>query len=241
MNNKRQGCRRLGIVGGMGSLAGVWLLKRVLDFSGAQCDQEYPEILLHSNSNIPDRTKAILGHGETPLDELQRSIGFFNECGIEVAALACMTAYYYYPALSRVFNGVLINPIDITLRAIKQQFTTTVPKKIGLIGTTGLIRSGIFQQQFGVHGLEIITLDEQSQNKYFMDPIYRTNGIKAGCINRETSDFFWKQEDLLLAMGAEALIGACSEIPLIADRDFKCPFYNVFELLAKDLSDVCYQ
>jgi aspartate racemase len=233
--------RRLGIVGGMGSPAGAWLFNKIISLADVSRDQDYPEIIVHSNSRIPDRTEAILGKGHSSLPELQRSIGFLNECRVEVAALACMTAYYYYKDLAVAFNGRLINPMDVVFEKITSDPATASIQKIGLIGSSGLLRSGIYQERFKQAGYEIITLDDEDQQKYFMHPIYMAGGIKSGVFTMPVKDLFWKQVDLLKQKGAEAVIGACSEVPLVLDREFNCPFYNAFELLAMELTSACYQ
>jgi len=58
--------KKLGIIGGMGSHAGVWLFNRITELSYAQKDQEYLDILVHNNSAIPDRTRAIVYKEASP-------------------------------------------------------------------------------------------------------------------------------------------------------------------------------
>jgi len=228
---------RLGIVGGMGSPAGAWLFSRILAYAEAEKDQDYPEILLHNNSCIPDRTEAILYGGDSPVPELARSIYIFNSSGIDIAVLACMTAYYYHRQLAAIFRGRLVDPVELVLRKILAQRRAGV-RRVGLIGSSGLIRSDVFPDRFGPAGLEIITLDEDEQQKYFMTPIYMPSGIKSGIITPEIRDLFWRQSHILTAKGADVIVGACSEIPLVLDRTFDRPFFNVFDLLAKELASM---
>jgi aspartate racemase len=228
---------RLGIVGGMGSPAGAWLFSHILAYAKAERDQDYPEILLHNNSRIPDRTEAILYGGKSPIPELARSIHIFNSSGMDIAVLACMTAYYYHRQLAAIFRGRLVDPVELVLRKILDARGPGI-KRVGLMGTSGLIRSNIFPDRFGPAGLEIITLDEDDQQKYFMTPIYMPSGIKSGINTPEIRDLFWTQSQILTAKGADVLVGACSEIPLVLDRTFDRPFFNVFDLLAKELASM---
>ena len=228
---------RLGIVGGMGSPAGAWLFSHILAYAKAERDQDYPEILLHNNSRIPDRTEAILYGGKSPIPELARSIHIFNSSEMDIAVLACMTAYYYHRQLAAIFRGRLVDPVELVLRKILDGRGPGI-KRVGLMGTSGLIRSNIFPDRFGPAGLEIITLDEDDQQKYFMTPIYMPSGIKSGINTPEIRDLFWTQSKILTAKGADVLVGACSEIPLVLDRTFDRPFFNVFDLLAKELASM---
>lgn len=232
--------RRLGIVGGMGAPAGAWLFNRVVTLAGAVRDQDYPEILLHSNAGVPDRTRAILRQGPSALPELVRSVRIFNDCGVDVAALACMTAYYYAAELALVFQGLLVNPLDLVCRELAAAPGGLPVRKVGLIGSAGLLKSGLYQRQLAARGVEVLLLNDAQQEKYFTEPIYGRNGIKAGGTSQGVRDRFWQQAAILRDQGAEALVGACSEVPLVVDRTFEVPFYNAFELLARELVDLSY-
>ena len=65
--------KTIGIIGGMGPMATVDLMKKVILATDAREDQDHIPILVDNNTNIPDRTAAILGKGESPLPELMKS------------------------------------------------------------------------------------------------------------------------------------------------------------------------
>ena len=54
----------IGIIGGMGPLATCDLMDKIIRFTDAQKDQDHIRICVDSNTNIPDRTTAILHHGK---------------------------------------------------------------------------------------------------------------------------------------------------------------------------------
>src|SRR4051812_41760806 len=92
MKNKK----KLGIIGGMGSRAGSIFFQKIIDYSPADTDQEFLEIIFHNNSVIPDRTRAIIYNEVSPLNDILKSIDLFNQNKVEVIALGCITSYYYY-------------------------------------------------------------------------------------------------------------------------------------------------
>src|SRR6266702_6173274 len=92
--------KKIGIVGGMGSRAGVFLLKRIIDHSPAETDQEFPEIIFHNNSMIPDRTRAIIYNKRSPFSDILRSVDLFNQNNVELIAMGCITAHYYYDEIA---------------------------------------------------------------------------------------------------------------------------------------------
>jgi aspartate racemase len=238
--------KTLGIVGGMGSHASLWLFNRIIQLSKVHNDQDYLEIILHSNSRIPDRTKAILYGGRSPLPELKRSFEMLNTEGIDVSVMACMTAYYYYNELAPLYSGKLVHPIDFVLEELQQNPRYHNKYRLGVIGSTGMLRGGVFQQKLEPLGYEIITVDPEEQEKYFMYPIYKENGFKSGVFSEENRVLFMNQLNILERKNAEIIIGACSEIPLVIDKyninteAMKLPFIDAFDMLARKVVDYCY-
>lgn len=238
--------KTLGIIGGMGSHASLWLINRIIQLCKVHNDQDYLEIILHSNSKIPDRTKAILHGGASPLPELKRSISFLSDQGIDVVVMACMTAYYYYPDLVDQFTGTLLHPIDFVVEELKNNAHCKNKKRIGLIGSTGMLKSQIYHRKLELLGYEIVTVNDKEQEQFFMYPIYKKRGFKAGIFNEENRHLFMEQFNILKANGAEVIVGACSEIPLIIDRynintdELELPFIDAFDLLARKVVDYCY-
>lgn len=62
--------KTIGIIGGMGPMATCDLMKKIFEVSDADCDQNYVHVCVDCNTNIPDRTKAILENGEDPIPEM---------------------------------------------------------------------------------------------------------------------------------------------------------------------------
>ena len=56
----------IGILGGMGPLATADLFQKITLHTAAVCDQDHPRVCIDSNTNIADRTAALL-HGGTGL------------------------------------------------------------------------------------------------------------------------------------------------------------------------------
>ncbi|MEZ2339436.1 aspartate/glutamate racemase family protein [Mucilaginibacter sp. RCC_168] len=232
--------KSLGIIGGMGSQASSWLLQRIIHLSKAPTDQDNLEIVLHNNSSIPDRTLAIINDGKSPLQELQRSVNILNNCKVDVALLACMTAHLYHDELNKLFHGHLLNVAQLVFDEIINNPAYCKGKRIGLIGSTGMITTGMFQKKLEPHGFEVIVLNSDEQQKYFMDPLYGDNGIKAGVTEGKVKQLFLSQLDILTERGADIIIGACSEVPLIVNENIAYPFIDSFDLLARKTVDYCY-
>ena len=60
---------KLGVIGGMGPQATLQFCQRVIDLTAAQTDQEHIPTLILNDTEMPDRTEAILsGKGDGRLD-----------------------------------------------------------------------------------------------------------------------------------------------------------------------------
>ena len=58
---------KLGVLGGMGPQATLLFYQRVIDFTFADTDQEHILTLILSDSEMPDRTAAILSGNTGPV------------------------------------------------------------------------------------------------------------------------------------------------------------------------------
>ena len=85
----------IGVVGGVGPLAGATLVQKIYEDSGACYDQAQPRVLLASYpSEIPDRTTYLLGGSDTnPSVGLRRVLRDLKAGGATVAGIACVTAH----------------------------------------------------------------------------------------------------------------------------------------------------
>lgn len=233
--------KTLGIIGGMGAYAGSWLLQRVIELTPANNDQDHLEIMFHSNSAIPDRTAAILGGETSPVPELLRSVEILNVAGAQVLTLACMSAHYYRVQIRSAFKGNFIDAVELSIKKLVAEASDKNLQKVGIIGSTGLIKSNIFQNEFEANGLEAVVLNARNQEKYFMEPLYRKGGIKSNGISERPVNEFRKQVDILQEQGAEIILGACSEVPLLLDmKQLQIPFIDAFNVLAGEIVKSCY-
>ena len=78
--------KSIGIIGGMGPMATCDLMKKIIENTAAQCDQEHVRLYVDSNTNIPDRTAAILRGGADPRPALTESAKKLQTMGAETTA-----------------------------------------------------------------------------------------------------------------------------------------------------------
>ena len=203
-------CKKtIGIIGGMGPLATADLFRKIVTNTNASTDQEHIKILIDNNTDIPDRTEAIINNGKNPLPQMIKSAVSLWAMGAQILVMPCNTAHYFLPEIQKYVDIPILNMIEITGEAIIKRGIKTV----GLLATQGTINSGIYQKVFDKKGIEIVVPGETEQT-VINDLIY--NGVKAGKKDYDVSAI----RDVInsmLDLGAEILVLGCTELPVAMD------------------------
>lgn len=230
--------KRLGIIGGMGSEAAVNMFRTVVDRTAATCDQEHLEIIIHNNSQVPDRTQAILSHGRSPVVELLRSVALLSRCEVEAIIIPCMTSHYFLDKVQSETKIPIINAIAETARFIEG--LSPVISRVGILATTGTITTGLFQTELSSSGISSIVPAPDEQQSLVMDAIYGVDGIKAGYIDGSPKSKLITAANQLVEMGAEVLIAGCTEVPLaLKSADISVLLIDPIEVLAISAINFC--
>ena len=203
-------CKKtIGIIGGMGPLATADLFKKIAINTKAATDQEHIRILIDNNTDIPDRTKAIISNGKSPLPQLIKSAMSLWVMGAQLLLMPCNTAHYFLPELQKSVDIPILSMIEVTGEALQKKGI----KKVGLLATEGTVNSGIYQEMFRQKHIETVELFVSEQN-VITDLIY--NGVKAGKQDYDVSAAREVMENFFLR-GAEILVLGCTELPVAMD------------------------
>lgn len=197
--------KKIGILGGMGPLASVDLQQKIIINTKAGSDKEHLHVITDCNTNIPDRTAAILEGGRSPLPEMTISAKRLEAAGAEVILIACNTAHYYLGALEKEVQVPFLSMIDAALNEVQKKGAKT----ISILATTGIYKTGLYQKRCDERS--ILYLDPEEEDKdLLMEVIY---GVKAGKIydNLDRMKFFLESE---MDKGVELFVLACTELPI---------------------------
>ena len=205
----------LGILGGMGPLATVDFMEKLIRVTQATCDQDHVPVLVHSVPQVPDRTEAILAGSDEPLQWMRRGAEVLKAAGAKCIAIPCNTAHYWYDALAKGLGIPVLHIVDAAADALKQRGVASGP--VGLLATTGTLKAGVYQGRFEKLGYAPITVDDKVQAELVMGGIAR---IKAGDLDggREKLE---AAAEALRRHGAPAIVLGCTEIPIVLmGRDY---------------------
>lgn len=118
----------------------------------------------------------------------------------------------------------LIHIVKETYQAVQNQSL----KKVGLIGTSYTMKSGIYHNYFKDRGIEVVVPKEEDQN-LIHDVIYQELIVgKYSDLSRN------KILDIIKRMDVEGIILGCTELPLlILDKDLAISRFDTMEIHAK--------
>ena len=198
--------KTIGILGGMGALATVDLFHKIVNMTYSDSDSGHLHIIVDNNTLIPDRTKAILHNGPSPLPEMIRSAISLERSGADILIMGCNTAHYYYRDICRFVKVPFLNMIKETAAEARRRSFC----RVGLLATDGTIASGVYKNEFLKEHIDLLTPEAGYQGTV-MDIIYR--GVKAGRSDWDTAPLADTLRNLE-KRGAQAVILGCTELPL---------------------------
>ena len=152
----------IGILGGMGTQAGLDFCNKLAILYRGKIDQEYPLFLLYNKSNIPGRPESIgVQTGNLSnrfinkksekrylkvLKSLISGCQILKKSKCRFIVIPCNTAHYWYDDLLKKVRLPIINmPKEVythTLKVCKKN------SSIGLLATEGTLKTGVYNKFF---------------------------------------------------------------------------------------------
>jgi len=211
---------KIGIIGGVGPLATVDFMEKVIRHTEATKDQDHIKMVVEHNPKIPDRTENLLGDGPDPTIPLLAAGKRLEADSADMIAIPCNTAHAFVKRIQRYISIPVVHMLYETACTIRDDY----PKchSIGLLATSGTIESRVYHDVLEAMDLHVEVPDDEYQEKV-MAAIYGDKGVKAGFTTGACVD------DLLAALahvvdrGAEAVILGCTELPILLEATDSYP------------------
>jgi aspartate racemase len=221
----------IGILGGMGPLATVDLMRKIVDATPAQSDQDHVPVIVSSIPQIPDRARAFRGEGDCPLPAMLTSGRRLLNAGAGLIVIACNTAHLWFDDIQRI-GLPMLHLVDAALdEAVSAAGSSPA---LGLLGTDATLASGLYVNRAartesgrGIRwllptALELATL-----------VIPGIAAVKAGDLI-SGGQLLGKAAQALEQRGAAGLILGCTEIPLVLHAtDWDMPLVDPTSALAR--------
>ncbi len=142
----------LGVLGGMGPLATVDFLSKLVLQTEAVRDQDHIPFLVACLPQIPDRMDALLREGPSPVDAMVSGIERLVAGGADLIAIPCNTAHAWYDDLAVRSPAPILHIVHAALEGLRERGIERGP--IGLLATEGTIKADIYQSVLREQGLE---------------------------------------------------------------------------------------
>ena len=212
----------IGILGGLGPLAGVGLAARLTQNTMADSDQEHLSFILLSHpGDIPDRTQYLLGNEKVnPAVAIAEKLLQLEQMGARVGVIACNTAH-----APLIFDEVIVRltAADSQLRLVHVIRETVAYireyhryDRVGVLSTAGTWRFGLYRHALegvGIHQVAFSAPWVQRLQNAVYHPGYGIKLQKPALSEKAIQELHCALDELIRSGDTCAVLG-CSEIPL---------------------------
>jgi aspartate racemase len=197
----------IGILGGMGPLATVDLMRKIIEATPAARDQDHVPVIAYSVPQVPDRLAAIASGDDAPWPWLLAGLRSLERAGAGMVAIACNTAHHWH---ARLQSETALPILHIADAACDDIATSCAPgSTIALLATPATVALRFYQERLHARGYAVAVPDA-SQQECVLEVIAK---VKAGEVSGARA-LLEPVCEAMLAAGCHRLLLACTELPL---------------------------
>lgn len=204
--------KRIGIIGGVGPASTILYYQQIIEgFQEKSGGHHAPEILIYSLDLTEINNFFNQADFKSLTDKLARIINGMSEMGCDFAIFACN-------AMHQVFNDVASKtsiPMINLIEAVKREILERNFKKVGLLGTTFVMQTGIYRDGLAAAGVQCL-VPEESEHDWIMAAIL--DDLQKSEIPSTTVDRLKSYIIQMGGQGAEAVILGCTDLPVAVDQ-----------------------
>nr|BFF38232.1 aspartate racemase [Tenacibaculum mesophilum] len=217
--------KTIGIIGGMGPMAGVELHKRLILQNNSTKDQHHLSIV-HASfpSKIVDRSEFLENKiEENPGHEILNEISSLVSVGASVFGIACNTAHS--PLIFDVVKSGINGDTSIKLLSIVEETknyclkTISPNSKIGILASNGVYKSKVYVSHLE-DNFEVISPMYDFQNNFIHRMIYDVEfGLKSNndTIRAEVYDLLHQVMKFFEEKNVDVILIGCTEFSLLKE------------------------
>lgn len=226
----------LGVLGGMGPLAGATFAGRVVALTPAARDQDHIPLILCNDPRVPDRSAARLGQGEDPLAAMVRGVRVLERAGATLIAIPCNTAHLWYDQLAAATALPVLHIIDSVCDDLER--LGAGGSRVGLMGTAATLQLGLYRDPLRRRGFQVLETEPEEVRLC-------TEAIEAVKANASDQAFAPAAACIrrLVERGAQAVVLGCTELPLAVPHarrgSFGAVLTDSIDALARTAIDRC--
>lgn len=222
----------IGIIGGMGPEATAEMFRHIISLTDVTKDQDHFRVVIDSNPKIPDRTKAILNNGKSPVGDIIKTGQNLEKLTPDIMCIPCITSHYFFDKIQQKIKVPILNLLENLNRYIEDKFSNEIT--IGVLCTSGTKQTKIFDKY--LKSKQIVYPTQTIQQMCVMEAIYGEKGIKKGYKSDENKALLVDASNHLMAQGADVIVSGCTEIALVLKNgDVHRPILDPMKIAAHAL------
>jgi aspartate racemase len=205
----------IGILGGMGTQAGLDFCNKLTMLNRGKIDQKYPLFILYNKSNIPGRPENLHKYNKV-LKSLIKGCLLLQRNKCKFIVIPCNTAHYWYEDLQKKIKIPIISMPKEVYNHAKNNCKKN--SKIGILATEGTLKTNVYSKFFDKN-FKLVSpkksLQKQNVNKAI-------KYVKMGKI-RDAEKAIKAAVNHLIKMKCKKIILGCTELPIaiFAFKSFK--------------------
>ncbi len=199
--------KTIGILGGLGPLAGAFFYRRLIELTPVRGEEDHLPVVMVSSPAIPSRLAYLEGRGPSPLPALQAAVRRLEGAGADVIVMPSSTTHAFFPELKAASSAEWVNMIEEVSQAAGSRGVT----RLALVATTPTITFHLYDDALRARGIIPLVPDDASQS-HIMDVIA---GVKNGEALPPLAAELMAVAERPWASGADAVVLACTETPVV--------------------------
>jgi aspartate racemase len=218
----------VGILGGMGPMSTVDLMRKVTEKTPVQSEREHLRLLVDSRPEIPDRPAGIFGTGPSPAPMMRESAQLLERWGAELLAIPCNTAHAFLDEVQDAVDIEVLDMLGLVGRELGARFDRGTP--VGLLATTAAVRARIFHDR--IPGFSLVTPSDAVHEELVASAILQVKLEDA--VEEPRAKLLDAVATLQPAPGA--VIAGCTEVELaLHGAESAVPIFLPMDLLAEEI------
>ena len=205
----------IGILGGMGTQAGLDFCNKLAILNRGKTDQKYPLFILYNKSNIPKRPENIKKYYNV-LKSLVAGCKLLEKDKCKFIVIPCNTAHYWYEDLQKKIKTPILSMPKEVYKYTKKNCKKN--SKIGFLSTEATLKTGVYNKYFDKN-FTLISPKKIIQKRNVNKAIKL---VKMGKV-REAEKAIKPAINYLISMKCKKIILGCTELPIaiFAYKSFK--------------------
>lgn len=198
----------IGILGGMGPIATVDLVRKIIELTPAEKDPDHVPLVIYSDPRVPSLSGAIFEGGESPVPAMVKGIRALEAGGARCIAIACNAAHHWYDELTRATSLPILHIADAVAEAVAPRGGAA--PSVGILAAASTVHSGFYQRRLAARGHRCVLPAAADVERLVLPGIKLVKGGQAAA----AAPLFQTAIDNLRAAGADVVALACTEIPV---------------------------